>query len=472
MKSFAVFFGIIASFVVGLECLELAANKDFWMDEIFEVHSVWNEPTSSLIRSGGLNSPGKSLLYFGAQKLVMKRILANEAATGKGWDWRVSMRIVPTAFYVLGCILCVLIWARLQPLIACLLPILLSNYHSAIWYGAETRSHGPWAIFSLLYYSISIGMILNPKERRWKVAWVMGCLVMMLLGITSILMIATVASAVMCATVLSQYFSNYGYLKRKTEDLRGVRIVPTLIVGAGLSLILFFYWNEQQGRISLSNVKEPLSYYLNHFTTYALEPLGGLKTTILLAFGTIVLFTAGILRRDKLSMSIAVLAVSQAILLVGVYSAQILYGYFFAPRHGLFIVGIRALIVSGLSVLGLQILMAGVRYLKFVPKQKIAVFSMAFVLLAFGIDWWNWSLKEIPGTLLNLKHRYGSYCHVGIPFEDRFDHEHRAEEYHFNLINKVRHSSTPCEELKNNLDISMRTYNFSPDWIYESTNSR
>jgi hypothetical protein len=265
--AFLVLLALFASFTVALECFKLSAHKPFNFDEIFDFVGTLKHPIPSILKTGGSDQIGKSPFYYVIQRITMQKVLSKEKQIQFGWDWRLSMRFVSTILVALGCLIASLILLPMSWGVALALPILMANYSHVVWYGAESRTHSAWLCWSTILYAVAIVFALKPKSILWGLFWVLSCGLITSSGISSVPQVFTLAFSMLLFWILQNKTPGKLKILKSQEAI-------FLYAGLGVSFLLFKIWMEPRP-ITFSHFKEPMSYYFQHFTNYALEPLGG-----------------------------------------------------------------------------------------------------------------------------------------------------------------------------------------------------
>jgi len=483
--AFLVLLALFASFTVALECFKLSAHKPFNFDEIFDFVGTLKHPIPSILKTGGSDQIGKSPFYYVIQRITMQKVLSKEKQIQFGWDWRLSMRFVSTILVALGCLIASLILLPMSWGVALALPILMANYSHVVWYGAESRTHSAWLCWSTILYAVAIVFALKPKSILWGLFWVLSCGLITSSGISSVPQVFTLAFSMLLFWILQNKTPGKLKILKSQEAI-------FLYAGLGVSFLLFKIWMEPRP-ITFSHFKEPMSYYFQHFTNYALEPLGGTSGLLRFLFFTLMMIVYGYSRactagtragsardnvrcaddkissQSKLFLALGLLCLSQLFLIPLLYVAQIINGYFFSPRHVLFSTTIRALAVGGFVALCYEALTL------FFSQKYFKILIGLLLSLSISFDWFHWSVFTIPKSITELKSFYRPYCHMPIAYDypswvskspqtpvEQVD----TETYNFNVLNIYRHSghhSGQCAPLPK----GVRTYDFSPDWIYD-----
>lgn len=453
--------GIFVCLVVGVECMKRASVKGFEGDEATDFHTTLAVPSWNMIVGNVNNQWSGSPLFFVAQREVVRKFLRDEKEKGQGWDWRITMRLVPTASIVLGCFFAFLLLYRIHLGFALAVPVLLANHTHVTWYGAEGRLHGPWIGVSLFFYTASIAFGLNPRSLKLGLVWVLSVMLLVGVAITSPGQVFAVATAM----------AVFQWYNRSPRDGQQQKLFWSfLAVGLVVTLVLFKLWSVTgQKSFGLMNATRSFEQYVSYFKDQALSPLGGMQglIQILLLIGAF--FSYARWGRNeavrRFMLLLALICLSQLPILVVIFIAQILSGYFFADRHVIFGVVVRSMVSAGFAVLCFYVFVETIQKKVAAKKQHLLTGAALFVtVLSIAFDWIHWSVLTLPSGILGLKRAHMTYCH-GPVLPDRSDlaqvEYSNQNALILDTVNQKRHAGL-CEK-----DLTRKgLVDFSPRWIY------
>jgi hypothetical protein len=419
----------------------VASEKDFWLDEVYEFidplgisfNQIWNN---------GVHSPSAAPLYFTIQKVAIPLVLKSEARNNQGFDWRVSLRFVPAFSLALGAFFAFLILLDFNPLVAVGIPIFLGCYNFALYYGAETRIYGTWLGLAIAFYACSLRLSMQPKVWPWGILWCILCAFLTLTAISSPIVIGLVALALML-----YFLRSYS---RKT--VAG-------ILGSGLTVTVLIFFKFKSGGTPFvwQSVVDHYSY--DFVTTEGLRMLEGLRKTLELLAMVFILIFAGIfgskLPHRRYFLFSGILVLSQLIAVACVFILQSGTGYWYAPRHAIFVVAAQAVAASSLVLLSYEGLIF------FLPKWRRPI--LVIVIIVAFLNWFNWRVLSIPKSYKAVSESYKPYCQGPVllsPAVLAAETPLAVPVKRFNWLNIERH------RLRCVRDENPYTYDFSPQWIY------
>lgn len=447
-KLFSVIAALLSGTILTLHCLGLATTKDFWGDEIYEVLDPLSTPPAQMFKDGVVGSPSKSPLYFFIQREAVASLLKSEFENQSGFDWRVSFRLVPAISLGMGLFLSVLILWQIHWLLGLATAGFFSSQNIVLWFGAESRVYASSLSLFLILFSITLLLFFENKTRLW-IAW---CVLCVLLPLTLLTSPAQVFSSAIILAIGFWYF--------RTLTKREI-----LYLGIGLTLcVLVFrhYQDTMRPSPSLSKLMETWNW--NHFLTEGLKPFEGPKNAIKTFLFSSILLLSGLyikfFQYRKLYFATGLLGISQTVGLLLIYCLHYMSGYFYAPRHGLFVTASQALTSAALALLIVEI---GLRSFQ---KFKIQITGAVLILALW--DFAQWRIFTLHQAYTKVSHTYLPYCHGPVWMKHPPDRKLLTDAafpvYEFNLLNISRHSgrcggSGPAEE--------GGTYDFAPNWIYD-----
>lgn len=446
------------SLILGIECLTRATGKGFGGDEFVDFNQTIAPSPKKQLFEKAINQSGSGPIHFAAQHLMVHTLLRNEYENGRGFDWRISLRMWPTIAVVLGCIAAFLLLYKVSLGIALAIPVLMANQTYVTFYGAENRIYGAWMGATLLFYSLSLLFVLNPRRAAYGAGWILAAALLTGVAVTAPIQIFSMA-AIMLATL--------ALWRQKLKR-------PALFIAIGclLSVILMKFWNVHSTPFALKNAKLSLAFYLQHYWRYALAPFGhesGLARILAFSVAMIVYWSFDRKsERRRLFFFIGLTCITQFLITMPLYAIQILKSYFFADRHVIFGTVVRALAVAAFVVMSYDIVWPRLsKRLKLTKKKQTYVRGAFIGALALTIcfDWLHWSLFSLPGRLQHLASTYKPYCHGPVRLVpppatmQEIDQLTRMLE----AVNTGRHSGQCVDKsLIGRPDVA----DYSPEWIY------
>lgn len=450
--------GVFLSLIVGVECLTRATGKEFGGDEFVDLNDTIQPSPKKQLFEKAINQSGSAPIHFAMQHLTVRTLLKSEMEKGRGLDWRISLRLWPTAAIVLGCIAAILLLYKYSLGVALALPVLMANQTYVTFYGAENRIYGAWMGASLLFYALSLVYVLNPRRLAIGVAWIASAALLTGVAVTAPVQIYSMAAVIL------------GTLAFWRQPLKR----PALLIATGcvVSVILMKFWNVHSTPFALKHANLSLSFYLQHYWKYALAPFGherGLARTLALSIAMIAYWSFDRKsERRRFFFFIGVICITQYLITIPIYAAQILKSYFFADRHVIFGTVVRALSIAGFTVMLYDILWPRlVKRLK-LPARKQPQARKAFgavLALVICFDWLHWSLIPLPVNVQHLISSYKPYCHGPVKLDPPpadMQYSDRMTRM-LDAVNAGRHSGLCVgSKLKGQPDV----VDYSPEWIY------
>lgn len=447
--------GLFITLTLILEALQFAETKNFWGDEVTDILTTLPDSPRQMIFHKVENQVSASPFYFSLQHGFIKKILRQEQKNQKGLNWNLSFRIVPIAFLAVSALIGFGILASIHWLMAVLFLILLVNDHFLIWYAAETRIYASWLGASLIFYALVIKLALNPTRTRYLLGFLSGALLLIGVSISSP---GQIAGAVLALLLF------WWQQKHKISRATLIKLAVAIIIPA----LLYKFWSTHQKQFSFKYFDQPLAFYLSHFIQHTSVVVGGLKTSVWLLVKLVFLGILSQRRFKALAFQpiyaiLGWLGLSQIALVPALYFLQIFSGYFFAERHVIFLVAIRALLNAGVGLAMLDILSLQLARLTTYRYRQQQTWLVVLIILAVAVDWFNWSVRPLVARLHHFSNEvFLPYCHGKVAITNAKALTHDAV---FNIINQKRHR-LECETQQRSVNINQTLHEFNPDWIY------
>ncbi len=450
------------------ETLNKAYNKPFWGDEATDIFDTISQNPSDMLMGKIQNQQTGSPFLFIAQHEFLKRVLSRERELKQGWDWHVSFRIIPLLSLLLGMLLFTFCLWKESPFIAVLTPIVLSTYGQTLWYAAETRIYASWLGASLFLYAISIKLFSYPHLKRYFLPWIFAIILNVGIAITAPLLLGPLVVLV-CAFLI---------WKREVSFRFHKNLLIQAILGLCLVFIFFRFWNIRgNNTFSFANFRESGAFYKRHFLAYGLHMHGGISGFLRLIFATgLLIFVPQKLlnshpRRNFYSI-IGLTIFSQILAGLLIYVLQIGVGYFFAERHVIFILAVRALAFTACVSLVAEIIIFKIRRMNWTGYKAAVLYSILAIIVLF--DWFNWSVKPLKQNLTAIPEYYTSYCQGPVRIESLASLPPSSTEWRVEVLretNKKRHSGqciSPVNAAGNKKTTDAKIIvDYDPRWTYE-----
>lgn len=378
--------------------LSLGATKDFWGDEYYELIGPLSKTPTDMLVNGAYGTPSRSPLYYMVERPVVRGIISYEEFKGRGFDWRVSLRVLPTVAFILLLVISAIALLQFHPIASFAMVFLMGRNNFAAYYAAETRVYSSWLGFSLLFYVFAFLVTIKPECRTRQIVFSLSALLLPFVMITSPIQVFSVT--VVIAIVWWRF--------KELNKTRAINLVLVLIA----NFLIYKYYNSgptlSSQPLSISELLRQLKIEFVPLYDRTLVPLEGMASFTKLVAASTFLCVLGFSTKSKTYISAGAIGLSQLAILMLLPIIHMWGRYFYHERHGIFIVAIQVFVYGILTFAIFDICSRRL-------GEKTAKFVLGLLLILISGPWFYRRVIKLPQALHTVSNAFHPYCNPQIP---------------------------------------------------------